>query len=198
MIRERSLGWVVLTAVLVAPVVLYQYAPQREEPPTPGIRPDLVQKKDKFPAPRTDDQKILPAPEPSQPAVEPTPAANEPPPSLEPPYSEPAPAAEEPAAAPLQRDPTLSPSDVLRLVGMKDAASVPDYVPPPPSHHPSIESQVQVQAIIKLETGVVQAIINDERVSEGDTVKRAKVLSIKEDSVTFSYHGRTFQKKLGD
>jgi hypothetical protein len=172
--RDRSLGWLVVTAVLVLPVVVYdRFQPIPREAPSPQpVRKTLMPREALF-------QKEKPAPK----SVEPPP----PPPVVE--------------DKPLEKDPTLSPYDRVRIELAANPPPAPmPVIPrtPPPPPRPPIERRLRVEAIITLEGRPAGAIVNGEAVSVGDKVKGAKILEIAGDAVTFRYGRRTITKTVGD
>lgn len=67
--------------------------------------------------------------------------------------------------------------------------------PPAPKRRPE---RLSVQGIVSMEGQERKAIVNGRETSVGESVGRARVLSIELDGVTFRSRGRTFRKRVGD
>ena len=88
----------------------------------------------------------------------------------------------------VDRDPTLSPPDIKRLL---DRA----HDPKGPVVHKDkpIQSRIQLTGIIQTPRGI-NAIVNNERVRKGDDVLGARIVRISPSCVDFEYHKQTFKK----
>ena len=101
------------------------------------------------------------------------------------------------------RDPMVSPFDLKRLArereekemirGEVEAAARP--VKPKKVQETPIEQRIEVYGVVATPNGI-EALINDRRVREGDTVLGAKVKKITTGRIRFEYRGRVFEKKV--
>jgi len=88
----------------------------------------------------------------------------------------------------LDRDPTLSPPDIKRLLEREQRGQKGPVVKDRP-----IQSRIQLTGIIQTPRGI-NAIVNNERVRKGDDVLGARIVRISPSCVDFEYHKQTFKK----
>ena len=88
----------------------------------------------------------------------------------------------------VDRDPTLSPPDVIRL---QNHTTVAVKAAP----RTSIESRIHLSGIIVTPRGI-NAIVNSERVVKGDDVQGARVVRITPNCVDFEYHEQGGKRKV--
>lgn len=86
----------------------------------------------------------------------------------------------------VDRDPTLSPPDIVRLQAPKEG---PKRVAGPGR----IEDRIELTGIIATPRGI-NAIVNNERVRKNDEVLGARIVRITQTCVDFEYHRKTFKK----
>ncbi|MEK7746420.1 MAG: hypothetical protein AAB576_07130 [Elusimicrobiota bacterium] len=101
------------------------------------------------------------------------------------------------------RDPMVSPFDLKRLArereekemirGEVEAAARP--AKPKKVQETPIEQRIEVYGVVATPNGI-EALINDRRVREGDSVLGAKVKKITTGRIRFEYRGRVFEKKV--
>lgn len=114
-----------------------------------------------------------------------------------------------PAAAPLPRDPTLSPMDVVRLQQEEMERRLAEERMreelnrkrnPPKRVEPPIENYVDLQGIVANPDGENKAIVNDAVVGVGETFdargRPVRVLRITAAGVTFQYKNKRFVKNV--
>ena len=101
------------------------------------------------------------------------------------------------------RDPMVSPFDLAsgglaRRRGISDdPREVEEAVSPPRRRRfrRRLEQRIEVYGVVATPNGI-EALINDRRVREGDTVLGAKVKKITTGRIRFEYRGRVFEKKV--
>lgn len=96
------------------------------------------------------------------------------------------------ALEPLPRDPTLSPADIAWLNRPPEDCGVTPEPPPPPP--PPREPRLELQGLIQDTEGGTRAIINDELVREGDSVRGARVVRITRDCVSLRWRKRLLRR----
>lgn len=215
---RAALGWVLLTAALAVPGVLfYSWSSRMKAEHDRGVRsrsraragervfqtppPDRLTNPITAAAPEATPSRAAPAP----PAVPAAPSAV---PAAEAAVAPPVPAAPEPppqAAAAPPRDPMLSPLDrrILReeeerRLLSRQGARRPVREGPRPQ---PVESRLTLQGIVTGPDGVALAIVNGVTMAEGSAFDftgvpgRVRVLRITSTGVTFEHGGRRFTKK---
>lgn len=102
------------------------------------------------------------------------------------------------------RDPMVSPFDLKRLAREAEIKrmsqqeveeAVKPKSKPKKAQETPIEQRLEVYGVVATPNGI-EALVNDRRVREGDTVLGAKVKKITTGRIRFEYRGRVFEKKV--
>lgn len=98
----------------------------------------------------------------------------------------------------IKRDPTLSPEDRREIKEMSAPKSVPRKITRRRSKKKNIpiERLIDLEGIIFVSPANVKAIVNGHIRRPGESVHGAKILSILQQKVIFSYNGRQFVKVM--
>lgn len=107
-----------------------------------------------------------------------------------------------PAVLPITRDPTMSPYDIVRMEQARLEAELREREEEEQrkrilnKRNPPIESFIDLQGIVGTPDSGNKAIINGEVMSEGETIKGARILRITSQGVVLLYKGRKVTKTI--